>query len=280
MSQSIIASCSDEVISWAATDEAKAHFESSDVNEPVNSFTVAELFKIPDGLSPAWQQFFSKVAKFHEKQCATNPFERKLLVNRSQFMEATGRTEIEMVMHAIILKENGNLEFKKGDVAKAALRYHFAVITFATPDVLNNLAACHLKLHKYDKAEDLATRALEMDMFTNPASIAKAYYRRASARLHMAKFKEAKEDAIAAIRLHTALNSSTEELLVQIQSIHERVSSPDEIQSYLNEQPQCTTNIFSEPEKENIKYVFASACIAVPLSLQALVRTQTSPPSY
>jgi hypothetical protein len=111
----------------------------------------------------------------------------------------------------------GNAEWKKGETARAEMLYFPSLSTFPTPDALNNIAACALKLHqqvsvshcikwyepasltrrrhtpRFAFAESFATDALDLDLFRDPLGSAKAHFRRAEARIHLARFDAAKE---------------------------------------------------------------------------------------
>jgi hypothetical protein len=109
----------------------------------------------------------------------------------------------------------GNAEWKKGETARAEMLYFSSLSTFPTPDALNNIAACTLKLNqqvfhctkcygpasltgrlhtpRFAFAESFATDALDLDLFRDPLGSAKAHFRRAEARIHLAKFDAAKE---------------------------------------------------------------------------------------
>jgi hypothetical protein len=144
-------------------------------NEIANPPKVVELFKIPEGLSPAWQEFFDKVAAYYERQCAANRNALISLEKRSWIMEDEKLSEFEMLMSATDMKEKaskfvellrtfgltpncvvivnlkGNEEFKKGDdinIARAEMLYSSSISTFPTPDAMNNMAAVSLKLNK------------------------------------------------------------------------------------------------------------------------------------
>lgn len=155
-----------------ANPQALEEFVQFMKNEIANPPKVVELFKIPEGLSPAWQEFFDKVLAYYERRCAANRHALISLEKRSWVMEDEKLSEFEMLMSATDMKEKasefgwnfwersgwqpivwglylkGNEEFKKGDIARAEMLYSSSISTFPTPDAMNNMAACSLKLNK------------------------------------------------------------------------------------------------------------------------------------
>jgi hypothetical protein len=69
-------------------DQAQAAFVQAWTNAV--PLQVMKLFKIPDGLSPAWQAFFDKVAAYHKRQSATTKHALIVLENRSRVMRDGG----------------------------------------------------------------------------------------------------------------------------------------------------------------------------------------------
>ncbi|KAF9473906.1 TPR-like protein [Pholiota conissans] len=174
-------------------------------------------------------------------------------------MEDEKLSEMEMLLTATDLKEKGNAEFKEGDITRAQIFYSSSISTFPTPDAMNNLAACALRQNRFDVAESFATKALDIDLFNKPQSIAKAHYRRALARLHLAKFKEAHEDVVLAKQLNPS-DASISELSERIESVSATVKSQDDIANFLKEQPQADvkmsfTEAFNKIEELDIAYI-------------------------
>ena len=74
-------------------------------NEIHNPPKVSELFKVPEGLSPDWQNIFDKVTAYYERECAADRHALISLEKRSWIMEDEGLSEIEMVMSSVKAKE-------------------------------------------------------------------------------------------------------------------------------------------------------------------------------
>ncbi|KAF8183447.1 hypothetical protein BJ912DRAFT_853603 [Pholiota molesta] len=217
-------------------------------NEIANPPKVVELFKIPEGLSPAWQEFFDKVAAYYERQCAANRHALISLEKRSWIMEDEKLCEFEMLMSATDMKEKGNEEFKKGDsitnIARAEMLYSSSISTFPTPDAMNNMAASltRCRATRFDIAESFATKALDMDLFSIPLSSANAHFARSVARTHLAKFDGAKADALAVLQSDPS-ETSVEGLLGRIQALSDTVKTIEQVEQYLSEQPQPPAEI-------------------------------------
>jgi hypothetical protein len=77
-------------------------------NEIANPPKVVELFKTPDGLSPAWQVFFDKVTAYHERQCAGKYHILMQLEKRSWIMESETLCEFEMLASAQNMKNRAS----------------------------------------------------------------------------------------------------------------------------------------------------------------------------
>ncbi|KDR68582.1 hypothetical protein GALMADRAFT_215728 [Galerina marginata CBS 339.88] len=238
--------------------EAMDQFVKFALNELHNPPKASELFKIPEGLAPDWQIFFEKVTAYHERECAASRHHLISLEKRSWVLEDENISEFEMIGSAALIKDKGNDEFRKNNFSQAQLYYLSAISTFPTPDVLNNVAACALKLHEFDVAEKYATKALDMDLFTNPSSLAKARFRRASARLGLGNFSGALEDATIAHFMNPADVASTTDLLTRIRETMETVNTPPKLSRYLEQQPKPPAKIpFMEGvdfAKNNIQY--------------------------
>jgi hypothetical protein len=66
---------------------------------------VVELFKTPEGLSPAWQAFFDKVSSYYERQYAAHKDALStMLATRSWTMEKAELCEFEMLASAQKIK--------------------------------------------------------------------------------------------------------------------------------------------------------------------------------
>ncbi|KAF8972238.1 hypothetical protein BDZ97DRAFT_1783865 [Flammula alnicola] len=248
------------------------------LNDAKNPPKVSDLFKIPDGLSSEWQQIFDKVAAYYEKQCAASRNNLITLEKRSWLMKDEKLSEFEMLTSSTEMKHQGNEEFKKGNLFQAQILYGSAISTFPTPDVMNNMAACCLKLNQFQIAEDFTTKALDMDLFSNPSSIAKARFRRASARLYLAKFVDALEDAIAAQAL-SPTDASINDLLARIQELIDAVKTPEEILRYLKKQPKAAprtsfTGALDMIQDSNMGYM------RIPDFIERDLKTKTLPPTF
>jgi hypothetical protein len=77
-------------------------------NEIANPPKVVELFKTPDGLSPAWQVFFDKVTAYHERQCAGKYHILMQLEKRSWIMKSETLCEFEMLASAQNMKNRAS----------------------------------------------------------------------------------------------------------------------------------------------------------------------------
>ncbi|KJA16190.1 hypothetical protein HYPSUDRAFT_148111 [Hypholoma sublateritium FD-334 SS-4] len=235
--------------------------------EAINPPKVNELFKIPEGLSLAWQGVFDGVAGYYERQSTNNRLNLISLEKRSWIMEDENLSEFEMLSTATRMKEKGNEEFRKGNLVQAQVLYVSAVATFPTPDVMNNLAACCLRLNQYDKAEKFATEALDMHLFTNSLSAAKAYFRRSTARLHLADFSGALEDVKAAQELNPG-EQSIKDLLQNAMSLNEAVKTPTDVADYLRKHLNDTT--YTMTFAEGLSHIAKSGMgyIRLPLAVQ------------
>ena len=136
--------------------------------EAMNPPKVNELFKIPEGLSPEWQRIFDTVASYYERQSAITrlnliSLEKKLGHGGRELIrirnaehcdshEGKGLSAIKHEYFKCLLYPHfyckGNEEFRKGNLTQAQVLYVSAIATFPTPDVMNNLAACCLKLNQ------------------------------------------------------------------------------------------------------------------------------------
>jgi len=247
-------------------------------NEAANRPKIANLFKIPEGLSPAWQAFFDKVSAYYERLCAADRQDLISLEKRSWIIEDEKLSEFEMLMSATDMKERGDEEFKKGDIVRAQMLYSSSISTFPTPDTMLNMAACCLKLNKFDVAEIFVTKSLDLDLFSNPLSISKAHFRRSVARIHLAKFDGAKEDAIAAQRFDPS-DTSVEGLLGRIQSLIDTIKTTEQVEHYLSEQPQPEPDISFEEVYERIQDLQISYTRIPPIFLEKM-KTEIDPMVY
>lgn len=91
-----------------ANPQALEEFVQFMKNEIANPPKVVELFKIPEGLSPAWQEFFDKVLAYYERRCAANRHALISLEKRSWVMEDEKLSEFEMLMSATDMKEKAS----------------------------------------------------------------------------------------------------------------------------------------------------------------------------
>ena len=88
------------------------------------------------------------------------------------------------------LKDEGNALFKDGKYADAVSKYDAAIeLNPEVPAYYTNRAFCHLKMENHGLAIADATVALELDK-----TFIKAYYRRGSAYMALARYKEALKD--------------------------------------------------------------------------------------
>ena len=106
-------------------------------------------------------------------------------------MDVTDKTDAER------LKDAGNELFKAGKYADAVLKYNEAIEADPErPAFYTNRAFCHLKMENHGLAIADSTVALELDK-----SFIKAYYRRGSSYMALAKYKDALKDFKAARQL-------------------------------------------------------------------------------
>lgn len=96
----------------------------------------------------------------------------------------------EDVAKADALKDEGNAFFKSGRYAEAVSKYNDAIeLNPEVPAYYTNRAFCHLKMENHGLAIADATVALELDK-----TFIKAYYRRGSAYMALARYREALKD--------------------------------------------------------------------------------------
>jgi len=138
------------------------------------------------------------------------------------------KTNTEKIELASKAKHQGNLCFKEVDYIAAAAKYIEALGHFdqmwdvSAPQQKEidetklscylNLAACYLKLQKWDKAIHNATEALRID-----AKNSKALFRRAQAYIQHKNWEAAKNDLIAAEK-HDPTNAEVKSALAKVQS--------------------------------------------------------------
>ncbi len=95
-----------------------------------------------------------------------------------------------LLERAEALKNEGNALFQQERFALAVEKYNDAIeLNPEVPAYYSNRAFCHLKLESYGLALADATVALELDK-----TFVKAYYRRGSAYMALAKYKDALKD--------------------------------------------------------------------------------------
>ncbi|KAJ3515139.1 hypothetical protein NLJ89_g1949 [Agrocybe chaxingu] len=230
----------------------------------------------PDGVSSEWQAFFEKVAAYYERQCAGNRHALISLEKRSWIIEDGKLSEFEMLMSATAMKEKGNSEFKSGNINAAQLHYMSAISTFPTPDAMNNVAACALKLNEFQIAVDFTTKALDIELLTSPSSIAKVHFRRATAHLHLGKFVDALRDATKALSLNpgdTSISVLQERILNTMKDVR-----PEHLDAYLREQPKPPEKMsFTEGmnwAQTNVQYM------RIPEVVLRDMGTKSNPPTY
>ncbi|KAF8185405.1 hypothetical protein BJ912DRAFT_927435 [Pholiota molesta] len=227
---------------------------------------VMKLFKIPDGLSPAWQAFFDshRIPHEAERHHETRP-------HRAREQES---------------------EWKKGETARAEMLYFSSLSTFPTPDALNNIAACALKLNqqvsvshyvappRFALAESFATDALDLDLSSHPLGSAKAHFRRAEARIHLAKFDAAKEDALAA-RQSSLPTGAVDGLLGRIHALRDTVKTSAQMERYLNAQPRPHAKSYFDATLDSVLGLDLQVYyIRIPPALLERVKTEIDPVSY
>jgi len=136
------------------------------------------------------------------------------------------RTKEEKIDFAKKKKHQGGVLFKDGDYEGAVQRWTQAVAYFdqiwdMTPDqqkdvteiksaCYSNLAACYLKLKKYEKARDNCTEVLKIEKENT-----KALYRRGQAYYYLKEFELAKQDLTQASKLEPN-NNDVKKTLKQV----------------------------------------------------------------
>ncbi|KAJ3413513.1 Sperm associated antigen 1 [Chytridiales sp. JEL 0842] len=109
---------------------------------------------------------------------------------------ATSYQEAEFL--AEMEKNKGNDAFKAGDYQDAVDFYTRSLKLVKRANLYTNRAVAYLKIKEYQKAEDDATAAIEMN---DPQFLLKAYLRRAAAREKRGKYIDALQDLDEALRL-------------------------------------------------------------------------------
>ncbi|KAI9090023.1 hypothetical protein DFS34DRAFT_597821 [Phlyctochytrium arcticum] len=116
--------------------------------------------------------------------------------------------EEPQVERALIEKEKGNEWFKRGDYKRAVQCYTKAISADSSSAVYYiNRAMAHLKLTKFEEAEEDCTRGLDFE----PKNV-KALWRRGIARSRLGKFEDAKKDWETALILDPANKAVKDEL--------------------------------------------------------------------
>ena len=108
-------------------------------------------------------------------------------------------------------KNEGNIFVQQQKWAKAIACYNQAIKAFSYDAVFYaNRALCQLKLDNFHSAESDCTIAIRLD-----ETYVKAYYRRATARVNLKQYKEAKQDLEKVIQLDP-LNTEAKVMLLKI----------------------------------------------------------------
>lgn len=114
-------------------------------------------------------------------------------------------------------KDEGNVFVKKQEWVKAIGCYNQALKAFPYDAVFYaNRALCQLKLDNFYCAESDCSAAIQLD-----ETYIKAYHRRATARIELKQYKEAKQDADKILKLEPS-NKEVKLLLLQIEKRLER----------------------------------------------------------
>lgn len=103
--------------------------------------------------------------------------------------DAEARKEADGAKLAEEWREKGNVLYKRGDTTGAEACYTHSLTYSKTAAALSNRAMCRNKVGKYREAEDDASAAIEVD-----GTYVKAYHRRAAARRGQNKKEQAMED--------------------------------------------------------------------------------------
>jgi tetratricopeptide (TPR) repeat protein len=103
--------------------------------------------------------------------------------------DAEARKEADGAKLAEEWREKGNVLYKRGDTTGAEACYTHSLTYNKTAAALSNRAMCRNKVGKYREAEDDASAAIEVDN-----TYVKAYHRRAAARRGQNKKEQAMED--------------------------------------------------------------------------------------
>jgi len=144
-------------------------------------------------------------------------------LSRSEKDDKEPRTKGEKIDAAKKRKHQGGVCFKDGDIEGAVLRWTQALAYFESIwDLIDdqkkeiseiklpcylNLAACYLKLKKYEKTRDNCSEALKIE-----TENVKALFRRGQALYYLKDFDEAKKDLLLAGKLEPN-NSEVKKIL-------------------------------------------------------------------
>ncbi|KAJ7592772.1 hypothetical protein C8J56DRAFT_482470 [Mycena floridula] len=183
--------------------------------------------KVPKDLTaadPEWRAFFDNFVKYCTGTCE-GPDRSPMRIQwekRQWTMEDGGLDELDMLFHAIKLKEKGNVYFRKGDMHNALMIYTASSLSFPCPDSFLNAAACALKQNRFPVVEKLTTQALDTGLLTQSSTKAKAFYRRALARNSLGRFAEALKDIETATALQPddgTLEACRAELIQRVKTL-------------------------------------------------------------
>ncbi|KOC70175.1 RNA polymerase II-associated protein 3 [Habropoda laboriosa] len=153
----------------------------------------------------SWEKFdVNKACKDVEKEQQSDESED----------EKMSKKELEKAyQEATKHKDEGNTFVKQQKWSKAVECYSEAIKIFAYDAIFYaNRALCQLKLNNFFSAESDCSAAIQLD-----ENYVKAYHRRATARMNLKQYKEAKQDLEKVLKLDS-FNKEAKSLLTQIEN--------------------------------------------------------------
>ncbi|CAK9807855.1 RNA polymerase II-associated protein 3 [Anthophora plagiata] len=152
----------------------------------------------------AWEKFdVDKACKEVEKEQQSDESE-----DEKMSKEELEKAYLEATEH----KNEGNIFVKQQKWSKAVGCYSEAIKIFPYDAIFYaNRALCQLKLDNFFSAESDCTAAIQLD-----ENYVKAYHRRATARMNLKQYKEAKQDLEKVLKLDSS-NKEAKALLAQIE---------------------------------------------------------------
>ncbi|XP_034176948.2 RNA polymerase II-associated protein spaghetti isoform X1 [Osmia lignaria lignaria] len=150
--------------------------------------------------------------------------------------ETMSKEELEKVHQVATKHKNeGNAFVQQQKWSKAISCYNEAIKAFPYDAIFYaNRALCQLKLDNFYSAESDCSTAIQLD-----ETYVKAYHRRASARMNLKQYKEAKQDLEKVLKLEP-YNKEAKSMLVQIEN-KIKVSEPSALNEGIKKLPEKLT---------------------------------------